>query len=362
MKQHTTIIITLFLLQILLFNTGIAHQFTNLLHDDTSLSINPRIIYVDDDNVNGPWFGTLEHPFKYIRWGLGAAFDGDIVFVFNGFYKENSMEVYNQITLQGENRDNTIIDGNGYSIIDIMKHNVIITGFTFQNALEYTAINIISNHITITNNIITTSNRGINMPPTTSTNITISHNIIRNHQDEGIQIWSDNDYLTITNNTFINNRKGIVTYGEQHHSTIEHNNFLNNNNGLSIWNGHNLTIQNNNFKNNRNTALNLHYSKYSIILHNTFNNNTRGIMFYSSKGNQFIHNNFIRNEEDATFLYYEKRERSHWRHNYWDDWFKILPIPRPIKGKVRFYDPYYYPYDRTWYNIDWRPSLKPNEI
>ena len=39
----------------------------------------PETIYVDDDNVNGPWNGTKEYPFQNIQDGLDNCFCGDIL-------------------------------------------------------------------------------------------------------------------------------------------------------------------------------------------------------------------------------------------------------------------------------------------
>lgn len=47
------------------------------------------IIYVDDNNTEGPWDGTLDHPYQFIQDGIDNASNGDTVFVFNGHYDEN---------------------------------------------------------------------------------------------------------------------------------------------------------------------------------------------------------------------------------------------------------------------------------
>ncbi len=49
------------------------------------------IIYVDKDNILGPWDGTKTHPYKSIQDGLNVttADSGDIVEVFDGVYSEN---------------------------------------------------------------------------------------------------------------------------------------------------------------------------------------------------------------------------------------------------------------------------------
>ena len=46
-------------------------------------------IYVDDDNVEGPWDGSSCYPYKYIQDGINNASSDDTVFVRNGLYYEN---------------------------------------------------------------------------------------------------------------------------------------------------------------------------------------------------------------------------------------------------------------------------------
>ena len=45
-------------------------------------------IYVDCKNNEGPWDGTLEHPYRWIWQGIDAANSGDTVFVFFGVYSD----------------------------------------------------------------------------------------------------------------------------------------------------------------------------------------------------------------------------------------------------------------------------------
>ena len=49
----------------------------------SSLSLR-EIIYVDDDNVQGPWDGSLEHPFRLIQEAVNASDPGMKIFVFQG--------------------------------------------------------------------------------------------------------------------------------------------------------------------------------------------------------------------------------------------------------------------------------------
>ena len=68
-------------------------------------------VYVDDDNIEGSWDGTQEHPYQYIQDGINAASDSDTVYVYSGLYYEN-VAVDKSIDLIGEGRDTTIVDGN----------------------------------------------------------------------------------------------------------------------------------------------------------------------------------------------------------------------------------------------------------
>ena len=46
-------------------------------------------IYVDGDNVQGPWVEAYEHPFRHIQDGIDAVTEGETAYVHNGLYYEN---------------------------------------------------------------------------------------------------------------------------------------------------------------------------------------------------------------------------------------------------------------------------------
>ena len=50
-----------------------------------------KTIYVDDDNIDGPWDGTHDHPFNKIQDGIDNANDNDIIRVFEGIYDETQL-------------------------------------------------------------------------------------------------------------------------------------------------------------------------------------------------------------------------------------------------------------------------------
>lgn len=104
-----------------------------------SCSIINNIIYVDDDNTEGPWDGTIEHPYQHIQDAIDNASSGDTVFVFKGMYCEHVLipGMYHEdvlenktINLIGEDIECTILDGTIWIAAD--RSN--ITGFTIQNS------------------------------------------------------------------------------------------------------------------------------------------------------------------------------------------------------------------------------------
>ena len=96
----------------------------------------PITIYVDDDNTEGPWDGTLEHPYQYIQDAINVSSDGNIIFVFNGTYYEKIL-VNRSVNLIGETRNNTIIDGNGSGdVVNITADWVSISEFAIQNSVS----------------------------------------------------------------------------------------------------------------------------------------------------------------------------------------------------------------------------------
>jgi len=104
---------------------------------NTTLPLNKGTIYVDDNNKEGPWDGTMEHPYRHIQDGVVAASYGDIIYVFSGEYYENIV-VDKSITLFGENRNNTIIDGTYRDyVVRVIEDCVVIEQFTIRNSGGY---------------------------------------------------------------------------------------------------------------------------------------------------------------------------------------------------------------------------------
>lgn len=125
-----------------------------------------KTVYVDDDNINGPWDGTLEHPFRTINDGIVNSTDGDIIFVFQGLYNE-TICVNKTISLIGEKQNTTIIDGEYEEfILKITENGTALRNFSIRNSngnLSGAGVRIESNGNIIHNCTIYRTKTGIHL-------------------------------------------------------------------------------------------------------------------------------------------------------------------------------------------------------
>jgi len=187
----------------------------------------PNTIYVDGDNISGPWDGTPEHPYQNITSGLAQAVAGDVIYVYEGTYFEQLL-IDKPISLTGENKYSTVIDGNKIgNVIKITANNVNITHFTIRNSLSVFGFSGIrldhSNGNNISYNIITRNYEGIWLENSNSN--TFIDNYVSN-SGEGIYAVSSSNNI-LMNNMISNNEFGIVLR-ESSNNTVFHNSFLNN--------------------------------------------------------------------------------------------------------------------------------------
>jgi parallel beta-helix repeat protein len=158
----------------------------NVIGDNSSFG---NTIYVDDDNISGPWDGSLEHPFQHIQDAIDDANSGDIVFVYSGTYFENVV-VDKSINLIGEDKNTTIIDGSinkDKDVICVTASHVNIEKFTIKNGK---------------NGILIDGDYGV------VDNLNIVENIIIDNIQYGVFFFRSG-YNTVLNNIITNNIYGI---------------------------------------------------------------------------------------------------------------------------------------------------------
>ena len=206
-------------------------------------------IYVDDDNTEGPWDGTLEHPYQYIQDGINASDEGYTVYVFSGTYHENII-IDKPIYLIGEDNEWPVVDGSrSGNCVQISRVGVTIQNFMIQNSSGKppAGIYVNSDHVTISNNVIWDNGYGI---------------ILENAKNN-----------KIFQNDLMNEHGSIVLIESDMNKIYE--NFLHDHHGcsLGLGNSYNNQITSNWFHNNTIHALCTYGSIISAI---AFRNNWNG--------------------------------------------------------------------------------------
>ncbi|MEE9151911.1 MAG: pectinesterase family protein [Thermoplasmata archaeon] len=97
---------------------------TVVIFIEIALPARATTIYVDDD-------GGADY--TSIQDAINAASDDNTVYVYSGTYYENVM-VNRSISLIGEDKNTTIINGDGNSsVVSVVNSGVNLTGFTCSN-------------------------------------------------------------------------------------------------------------------------------------------------------------------------------------------------------------------------------------
>jgi len=170
--------------------------------------------------------GSGPNNYTTIQDAIDNATNGDTVFVYSGIYYENVV-VDKSITLIGENRNTTIIDGSGINdVVHVSTNYTYITQISMTNGTNGLCLNYYSSCHQITNCIINNNNHGIWSHLSWENQITNCK--IKNNNNYGICLYGSSNNK-ITDCTISNNDYGIYNM-ISYENTIYHNNFINNTN------------------------------------------------------------------------------------------------------------------------------------
>jgi parallel beta-helix repeat protein len=221
--------------------------------------------------LNITWYVGGSGPGNYskIQDAIDNASAGDIVFVYNGIYKEHVF-INKQIHLIGESKSNTTIDGSGLGDIITI----------FGNSANGTSIS----KFTITS----TGSKGILV--SFSSNVLINDTNIHNCYI-GIHCWHCTNIL-IDGNIITNTNYGIYLEYTDHSYIEKYNHILNNTVGMILWN---INAQNK-----------VNYNEIK-------NNLVWGLIIAHGTGNEIYNNNFIDNGKQAPVIV--KWHAQVWLHN-----------------------------------------------
>ena len=317
-------------------------------------------LYLEKQSIKPMYFGNILYVggngtgnYSKIQDAINDSENGDMVFVYDDSspYYENVI-VDKSITLKGENKETTVINGNDSEIVvNISSDNVILSGFTILNHGNYSSL---------TNIIFIESNYNV-----------ISGNIIKvNNDDSGINIIYS-EYTTISGNIITSNTSetwfGIHIY-EGKNNNISRNIIKNFIGGIVFGYSSNYSIYGNTLIDNMFAINPAGFSINDVISLNNISGSIFGIFALNCFNYKIIKNNFIGNLRNAGFGYYlfelfvfgfkyksirDIRSTIKWDGNYWN---KPRSFPKPIFGRLP--PSGFIP----WFQFDLNPAQEPYDI
>ena len=277
-----------------------------------------------------------------IQDAIDDSSNGDTVYVYDDSspYYENVI-VDKSIELHGENRDTTVVDGNGSGSVFKLDANIVkLHGFTIQRGTY--GIRVFSNlNVIRDNKIINIKEDGILLDIKTvygnESNLNIiSENIIMKN---GMGI------------TVIGGFPGIAIKGCS--NIIRGNTIINNSYGVTIGMAHLNILCGNNISNNEEEGIDISLCLFTIVVkNNVAHNGEYGIVLGMAIFTIIRCNNFIENGCDAYFVGMGIPPLGRFIKNYWG---RPRLLPKIISGEI-----FTFPEGDScpWFIFDFRPSRR----
>lgn len=268
---------------------GYTYEFTELYDTSKEYWVDcapfshyrPDTMYVDG-NSEYPGDGTVESPYSRIQFAIAAAVAGDHIFVFDGRYIEFvDIRDKSNITVEGENKETTIIDGNfsGDCVSIWYSSKVELFNFTIKNsgldAAHDSIIAMVSSDNCSISNIILQNTKAYAIGISHSDNNIIDNCDIASECANGIILQEYCNCNVIKNCHITTLGYGLLLWKSSENNIIEENEIDNNQVGIFLDSEDN---QNNEFC-------------YNTL----YNNKLVGVFVLHSKNNKFYGNNIINN-------------------------------------------------------------------
>jgi parallel beta-helix repeat protein len=286
--------------------------------------------------------GSGPNNYTKIQDAINDANIGYTIFVYRGTYYENLI-INKSITLQGENKEITIIDGQSHgSVIFVSAYLVTIRGFTIRNGgwghyagvwIDNANFNKIEGNVILDNHFWGICLNG------SSFNTIIRNTLSMN--DLGVEAGGLDGSRHTSNcnifkdNVFSSNENKGIAFGSSKRNLFYHNILSNSFVGISFW-----------------------YNINNVIYKNVFTNNTFGLELYFSRQNLILCNNFLDNQQDVYFLKDRLIQRNIFLRNYWNE--SSQPLTVIHGGFLGLHRNWTNPI--RWIQIDWLSAQEPYDI
>jgi nitrous oxidase accessory protein len=220
--------------------------------------------------------GTGLGNYTTIQEALDTITVGGTVYVYPGTYHEN-LTITTPVHLIGENTNTTIIDGdNTQYVVTLDAGNSTLSGFTIIHSkmkFPYAGIYVISDHNTITNNILTENFYGMQLGYDARENLLENNTIFRNGRC-GVYFNHASYNRLIGNIVFDNPVNGFGLYEFSNNNSIMDNTFSNNSEtGVNVRESYNNQVFNNTFIQNHVGFHTPAPEYHTVVRDNTFSDN-----------------------------------------------------------------------------------------
>ncbi|MGR3220579.1 MAG: right-handed parallel beta-helix repeat-containing protein, partial [Candidatus Anammoxibacter sp.] len=238
--------------------------------------------------------------FKTIQAAIDAALDGDTILVASGAYKETLEIIDKDLTLQGEDKDSTIIDGRNFRewpTVFVTGGDINISGFTIKNGMVGLFISN-STGLIAQNTINNNNDNGLEVID--SADINIINNLIEDNEKDGV--WLDNFAGSIVQNTISGNKSDGMDIFNSSNIEIK-DNVIKNNGSNTLFSGRGISIENcsiidisgNSIEDNVESGFDIFLTDTVRISDNEIIDNDTGIIIFEASLIKVLDNNIARN-------------------------------------------------------------------